>query len=84
MKFDSDGILRRGNRYPVGGSVSARELVANAISGRNVVVIEDASNRSDVAFCRVIPGSWKKNGAASPPAFVVQIDFADFDQGSRR
>lgn len=80
LKFDSDGMLRRGNSYPVGGSVSARELVANALSGRSVVVIEDASNRSDVAFCRVIPGTWKRNFASSPPVFVVQIDFADFDQ----
>src|SRR5882724_8709907 len=80
LNFDDDGILREGNKAPLGGSVSARELVANAVSGRNVVVIEEASNRSDVAFCRVIPGRWKKNTAGSPPVFVVQIDFADFDQ----
>ena len=80
LKFDDHGILREGSRSPVGGSESARELVANTISGRNVVVIEDASNRSEVAFCRVIPGRWKKNAASSPPVFVVQIDFADFDQ----
>jgi len=80
LKFDADGILRQGNRVPAGGSVSARELIGNAISGRNVVVIEDASNHSDVAFCRVIPGKWKRNAVGNPPAFVVQIDFADFDQ----
>jgi hypothetical protein len=80
LKFDDDGLLREGSRAPLGGSVSARELVAHAVSGRNVAVIEDATNRSDVAFCRVIPGKWKKNAAGSPPVFVVQIDFADFDQ----
>jgi len=80
LKFDANGILRQGNRVPAGGSVSARELIGNAISGRNVVVIEDASNHSDVAFCRVIPGKWKRNAVGNPPAFVVQIDFADFDQ----
>lgn len=80
LKFDDDGILREGKSAPLAGSVLARELVANAVSGRNVVVIEDASNRSEVAFCRVIPGRWKKNTAGSPPVFVVQIDFADFDQ----
>ena len=45
-----------------------------------VVVIEDASNRSDVAFCRVIPGKWKNATSNSPTAFVVQIDFADFER----
>jgi hypothetical protein len=80
LKFDADGILHQGNRAPTGGSVSARELIGSAISGRNVVVIEDASNHSEVAFCRVIPGRWKKNAAGNPPVFVVQIDFADFDQ----
>jgi hypothetical protein len=85
LKFDDNGILRSvGTRTAVGGAVggsrSAQELLANAIKGRNVVVIEDASNSPDVAFCRVIPGRWKENAAGKPPAFVVQIDFADFDQ----
>ena len=80
LGFDGDGFLRQGNSKPAGGSASARELIANAISGPSVVVIEQASNRSEVAFCRVIPGRWKKNVANSPPVFVVQIDFADFDQ----
>ncbi len=80
LKFDADGILRQGNREPAGGSVSARQLISEAISGRNVVVIEDASNHSDVAFCRVIPGRWKRNATGNPPVFVVQIDFSDFDQ----
>jgi hypothetical protein len=80
LKFDGAGILRQGNSAPVGGSQSARELVVNAIHGRNVVVIEDATHRGDVAFARVIPGRWKTNTASAPPAFVVQIDFADFDQ----
>ena len=81
LKFDDNGILRsKGTRTAVGGSETAKALLANAIMGRNVVVIEDASNSPDVAFCRVIPGRWKENAAGKPPAFVVQIDFADFDQ----
>jgi hypothetical protein len=80
LRFDGDGILRQGPSAPVGGSASARELIANAISGRTVVVIEQARNRSEVAFCRVVPGRWKKNAANSPPVFVIQVDFADFDQ----
>jgi hypothetical protein len=50
------------------------------MNGRALVVIEDASNSSEVAFCRVIPGRWKKNVPDSPPVFVVQIDFEDFSQ----
>jgi hypothetical protein len=80
LRFDSDGILREGSNSPVGGSGSARDLISNSIHGNNVVVLEDASNRSDVAFCRVIPGRWKNNLDSNPPVFVVQIDFGDFDQ----
>ena len=80
LRFAEDGSLQPGDKEPVGGSASARELIAKSIYGRSVVVIEDASNRLDVAFCRVIPGRWKKNIAGSAPVFVVQIDFADFDR----
>jgi hypothetical protein len=81
LKFDDNGFLRTGGvTTAVGGSPSAKQLLTNAINGGNVVVIEDASNSSDVAFCRVIPGRWKEHAAGKPPAFVVQIDFADFDQ----
>ena len=81
LKFDDNGFLRTADdSLPVGGSQSAKQLLANAISGPNVVVIEDASNSSEVAFCRVIPGRWKENAAGKPPVFVIQIDFADFDQ----
>ena len=77
LKFDENGILREGDSKSTIGSEEARKLLRNSIHGRNVVVLENASNRSDVAFCRVIPGTWKRS-AAGPPAFVVQIDFADF------
>ena len=81
LKFDDNGFLRTaGETTAIGGSLSARQLLSSAINGGNVVVIEDASNSSEVAFCRVIPGRWKGNAAGKPPAFVVQIDFADFDQ----
>lgn len=80
LKFDNDGVLRLGTRVSVGGSPSARQLLARALHGPNIVVIEDAGKRSEVAFARVIPAKWKQNSAAAPPAFVIQIDFADFDQ----
>ena len=80
LKFDRSGVLRRGNADPVGGSKSARDLVAKTIFGSNVVVLEDASKRSDVVFCRLLPGKWKDNSTRHLPAHVVQIDFADFEQ----
>lgn len=86
LRFDSDGFLRLPGKAIVdgstivGGSESARALLASAVNGHNVVVIEDASNRSDIAFCRVVPGRWKKGSDSKPPVFVAQIDFADFDQ----
>lgn len=80
LKFDSAGRLREGNKQAVGGSASARKLLANSIYGTTVAVIEDASKSPNVAFARVIPGKWKENVADNPPVFVVQIDFADFDQ----
>lgn len=80
LKFDHSGSLRRGNAEAIGGSKAARDLVANAINGSNIVVLEDASKRSDVAFCRLIPARWKNESLNNPPAHVVQIDFADFEQ----
>lgn len=80
LQFDAAGLLREGSRQAAGGSASARELLANSIHGKSVTVIEDASKRADVAFARVIPGKWKGSVADNPPVFVVQIDFADFDQ----
>ena len=80
LKFDRSGTLRRGAADPVGGSKSARDLVAETIYGSNVVVLEDASQRSDVAFCRLLPAKWKDDSSRKPPAHVVQIDFDDFEQ----
>lgn len=79
LNFDSAGILRLGRRDSVAGSKSARELLTKVMSGTNAVVLEDASSRSDVAFMRVVRGTWRVVRSDWPPAFVVQIDFADFD-----
>jgi hypothetical protein len=80
LKFDNNGILRSSSNRIAGGSASARELLSSAMGGRTAVVIEDASHSSEVAFCRVVPGRWKNNAANTPPVFVVQIDFEDFNQ----
>lgn len=79
IAFDENGALRLGSRAAVGGSQTARDLLDQAVSGRNVLILEDASNRPDVVFCRVVPGRWKNAGQGNAPAYVVLIDFADFD-----
>ncbi len=78
LNFDLTGALRLGTN-PGGGSKKARELLSRAVSGGTAVVLEDASKRADVAFCQVLPGKWKSNVRDSRPAFVVRIDFADFE-----
>ena len=79
LKFDDQGSLRVGEASPIGGSVTARNLISKAFAGNTIIILEDASNRSDVAFSRVVPGRWKNNAAEKAPVFVVLIDFADFD-----
>ncbi len=79
LAFDQNGALQLGSAAAVGGSQSARELIDRAVFGRNVLILEDASNRSDVVFCRVVPGRWNNGNQGKPPAYVVLIDFADFD-----
>lgn len=79
LKFDRDGRLRVGVTAPVGGSSTARGLISKALSADTILILEDASNRSDVVFSRVVSGRWKDEAPVKLPVFVVLIDFADFD-----
>jgi hypothetical protein len=79
LHFDAEGALRVGNSAPNGGSQKARELLTAAQNGRNLIVIEDASGRHDVVFGRVVEAKLKGE-EQGPPAFVLQVDFADFSQ----
>jgi hypothetical protein len=80
LNFESDGALSFDINQTSGGSASARELLSQAVKGANVIVLEDASSRSDVAFCRVVRGRWTRGESNRPPAYVVLIDFTDFQQ----
>jgi hypothetical protein len=80
LTFVADGALSVEANETIKGSKSARSLVTSAVSGSHVIVLEDASSRSDVAFCRVVPGRWTNGNAAGLDAHVVLIDFTDFDQ----
>jgi hypothetical protein len=71
--------MQIGNRNEiVGGSSTARELLTMAMSGPNLLVIEDASDRADVVFARVIEGRWTRGAQGKPPLRLVLLDFADF------
>lgn len=80
LNFDTDGALRFDANEVTGGSALARRLLSQAVEGDNVIVLEDASSRSDVAFCRVVRGRWTRAESSRPPAYVVLIDFTDFQQ----
>lgn len=79
LHFDSQGALRFGAQAPSGGSRSARALLAEAQEGKTLLVIEDASGSADVTFSRVLEGRWKDGPEGRPAAYVVQVDFDDFE-----
>jgi hypothetical protein len=78
LSFDSNGALTPGTAEPVGGSQTARDLIAKTLSGSTVVFLEDASRRVDIMFARVVRAHWVKDNHPQPSAYVVLIDFADF------
>jgi hypothetical protein len=80
LKFDNRGALRWTTEYFTGGSTSARALLTRAAWGNELIVLEDASSRSDVVFCSVVPGRWLTQEQRRIRAFVVLIDFDDFRQ----
>lgn len=80
LAFDQIGGLQPGEIEARAGSSTARSLLRKAAFGENVIVIEDASGRDDVVFCRIIPARWTHDSAGKPPAYVLLIDFSDFDR----
>lgn len=79
VEFDATGALRLMRTDVHGGSQTARNLLTKALNGKRVLILEDASDRQDVVFARVVPGRFKHHASVMPPTFVVMIDFADFD-----
>ncbi|PWT93820.1 MAG: hypothetical protein C5B55_03790, partial [Blastocatellia bacterium] len=77
LSFDRNGFLVTGE-VDSAGSESARALIASAIHGNQLIVLEDATDRADVAFCRVVPGRTTGSSVSPIPIFVVLIDFRDF------
>jgi hypothetical protein len=79
LTFNRDGALQISNAPAHGGSQSARELMNRTISSDRIIVLEDASSRKDVVFCRVVSGRLESDSSA-PEVHIVQIDFTDFRQ----
>ena len=79
LEFDRDGRLRRGVLQPFGGSQRARYLLTRAITGAATIVVEEANRNAEVVFSRALPARWKHETPNSSTAFVIQIDFEDFE-----
>ena len=79
LTFTENGSLKL-DGLVVNGSERARELLKSAITGPAIIVLEDASGRADVAFCRVVPARVKGTNRQLLPAYVVLVDFNDFRQ----
>jgi hypothetical protein len=79
LAFDRDGKLTLQTFSSDTGSALARRLLIKAISGDKHIVIDDASRRSDVVFARVINANVRVENSENRPAFIVQLDFGDFD-----
>ena len=79
LTFSENGSLEL-DSLVVGGSERARDLLKSAITGQAIIVLEDASARADVAFCRVVPARVKGTNRQLLPAYVVLVDFNDFRQ----
>lgn len=80
LNFNDAGALLLGNTNPTTGSISARKLLGSAMAGDRAIVLEDASSRKDVVFCRVLLGKFVKELPTDPEVHVVLIDFDDFRQ----
>lgn len=79
LAFSENGALQL-DGLVADGSMSARELLIRAVTGPAIVVLEDASGRDDVAFCRVVPAKVNAPYKESLPAYVILVDFKDFRQ----
>lgn len=86
LHFDREGKLMLGEAVSASGSKSARALVEQVVCGPSAIILEDASKHEDVAFSRVVPGKLKGDKSSQPAAYVVLIDFYDFEKltGDRR
>jgi hypothetical protein len=81
LGFDQQGALTLGNRQNiVGGSATARELLAAAVDSPNLYELESHERSPEIAFARLRDMEYRisKTGKRVNNC-QAQIDFADFD-----
>ena len=78
LLFNKSGLLERGPNQGHKGSAEARKLIEQSLSGPRLIILEDSSSRSDVAFCQVHETLPKFDRAIPNRVFVILIDFTDF------
>jgi hypothetical protein len=87
LGFDQQGALTLGNRQNiVGGSATARALLAAAIDGANLYELESHERSPEIAFARLREMEYRISETGKRvDIYQAQIDFADFDhlQGPR-
>ena len=79
LDFDSNGMLRLGRAEAVGGSASARDLIAAVLDSASPIILEEANKRADIAFSQVGLASWRNENGETLQVHVVSIDFSDFE-----
>lgn len=81
LGFDAQGALTLGDRTNiVGGSATARALLAAAVDSPNLYELESHEESPDVAFARILETADKLVGESGRrmTLFQVQLDFYDF------
>jgi hypothetical protein len=81
LNFDNKGVLKLSQTHAIGGSASARTLVADVLRSPQPIILEETNRRADIAFSQVSLAVWKTDTTdLAQPAYIISIDFSDFEQ----
>jgi len=83
LGFDQQGALTLGNRQNiVGGSATARALLAAAVDSANLYELESHERSPEIAFARLVESVYRGFGETGRrmTIYQVQLDFADFNR----
>jgi hypothetical protein len=85
LEFDQQGALTLGNRQNiVGGSATARALLAAAVDSANLYELESHERSPEIAFARLRDMEYRISKTEKRVnIYQAQIDFADFDSLKR-
>jgi hypothetical protein len=83
LRFDEEGFLVLGDRTrSVGGSATARALLAATVDGAPAILLRNRRGVADVAFARVLAGATYAHRPTGQriDTYWLELDFADFAQ----